>query len=88
MASGPALLGRGFATEGANRALEFGFEELGLDEIVSFTSVVNLRSQRVMERLGMVRLPEEDFEHPRVEEGDPVRPHVLYRLGREAWRQS
>jgi ribosomal-protein-alanine N-acetyltransferase len=41
-----------------------------------------------MERLGMVRLPEEDFEHPRVEEGDPVRPHVLYRLGREAWRQS
>jgi len=78
--------GRGFATEGANRALFYGFEELGLEEIVSFTSVVNLRSRRVMERLGMTRRPDDDFDHPQVAEGDLLRPHVLYRLRRDDWR--
>jgi ribosomal-protein-alanine N-acetyltransferase len=79
--------GRGFATEGANGALQFAFDVLDLDEIVSFTSVVNLRSRRVMERLGMSRRPEEDFEHPRIAEGHLLRPHVLYRLaGDDYWR--
>ena len=71
--------GHGYATEGARAAARFGFEELGLDEIVSFTSVVNERSRRVMERLGMTHDPAGDFDHPRVPKG-PLRRHVLYRL--------
>jgi RimJ/RimL family protein N-acetyltransferase len=78
--------GRGLATEGASAALRFGFEVLELDEIVSFTAVVNQRSQRVMQRLGMSRAPGEDFDHPHVPEGHPVRPHVLYRLTATDWR--
>ncbi|HEY7947053.1 MAG TPA: GNAT family N-acetyltransferase [Acidimicrobiales bacterium] len=78
--------GRGFATEGAGGAVRFGFDVLELDEIVSFTSVVNLRSRRVMERLGMARSPDEDFEHPHVPEAHPLRPHVLYRLSGDQWR--
>ena len=78
--------GRGLATEGAAAALRFGFEALDLDEIVSFTAVVNQRSQRVMQRLGMIRAPSEDFDHPHVPEGHLVRPHVLYRLTATDWR--
>jgi len=78
--------GHGYATEAARAALTFGFEDLGLDEIVSFTTVANVRSRAVMERLGMTRDPADDFQHPRIAEGDPLRPHVLYRLGRDAWR--
>jgi RimJ/RimL family protein N-acetyltransferase len=73
--------GHGYATEGARAALNYGFETLGLEEIVSFTSVLNLRSVRVMERLGMRRAA--DFEHPNVPEGHPLRLHVLYRIRRE-----
>jgi len=74
--------GCGLATEGASRALEFGFSRLGLGEIVAFTAATNLRSRRVMERLGMRRDPRDDFEHPLVPEGHPLRPHVLHRLRR------
>lgn len=73
--------GHGFATEAAREALRVGFEELGLDEIVSFTSVGNTRSSRVMEKLGMRRDPAEDFDHPRVPDGHALRRHVLYRIG-------
>jgi RimJ/RimL family protein N-acetyltransferase len=73
--------GNGYATEGAGAAIAFGFDELQLDEIVSFTSSVNDRSRRVMERLGMARDPAEDFEHPGVPEGR-LRTHVLFRLPR------
>jgi len=72
--------GSGYATEAGTAALDFGFNVTGLDEIVSFTSVVNRRSQRVMERLGMSRDPREDFEHPGVPERHLLRRHVLYRL--------
>jgi RimJ/RimL family protein N-acetyltransferase len=73
--------GNGYATEGGRAAVRFAFDELDRDEIVSFTSVTNVRSQRVMERLEMTRDPADDFDHPLVE--DPrLRPHVLYRLGR------
>ena len=72
--------GRGYATEAAREALRFGFEELGLTEIVSFTTVANRRSRRVMERVGMTRDPRDDFDHPNVPTGSPLRPHVLYRL--------
>jgi RimJ/RimL family protein N-acetyltransferase len=76
--------GHGYATEAARAAVAFGFEELGLDEIVSFTTVGNDRSRSVMERLGMTRDPADDFDHPRLAADDPLRPHVLYRLRRGA----
>jgi RimJ/RimL family protein N-acetyltransferase len=71
--------GRGYATEAARAALEFGFGQLALGEIVSFTTALNLRSQRVMQRIGMTRSPADDFDHPAVPEGHPLRRHVLYR---------
>jgi RimJ/RimL family protein N-acetyltransferase len=78
----PAFWGHGYATEAARAALRFGFTDLRLAEIVSFTTVTNLRSRAVMERLGMTRDPADDFDHPRLGEDDPLRPHVLYRLRR------
>jgi RimJ/RimL family protein N-acetyltransferase len=79
--------GHGYATEAAMAALAFGFERLGLHEIVSFTTVANVRSRRVMERLGMRHDPAGDFDHPRLDEGHPLRRHVLYRLGRAEWQR-
>ncbi len=73
--------GRGYASEAAQASLDYGFAELRLAEIVAFTVPANLRSRRVMERLGMTRLPQDDFDHPNVREG-PLRRHVLYRLPR------
>lgn len=77
---------RGYATEAARRAAAFGFEQLGLKEIVSFTVPANERSQRVMLRLGMKRSADEDFEHPLLPEGHPLRKHVLYRLSAGEFR--
>jgi len=74
--------GHGFATEGARAALNFGFESLGLYEIVSFTVPANLRSRRVMEKLGMIHHRADDFDHPLLPVGHPLRRHVLYRIGR------
>jgi RimJ/RimL family protein N-acetyltransferase len=75
-----AYWGKGYATEAARLALAVGFNTVGLEEVVSFTAVANRRSRRVMERLGMRRSESEDFEHPRVPQGHPLRLHVLYRL--------
>jgi RimJ/RimL family protein N-acetyltransferase len=72
--------GKGYATEAGRAALVFGFDEVGLDEIVSFTTVANRRSCAVMERLGMGRDPGDDFDHPSLPAGHPQRPHVLYRI--------
>ena len=72
--------GRGLATEGARAITAYAFEILKLPELVSFTVPGNVRSQRVMEKLGMTRDPGEDFDHPRVPEGHAMRRHVLYRL--------
>jgi RimJ/RimL family protein N-acetyltransferase len=72
--------GKGYATEAARAALAFGFEQVGLNEIVSFTVPANTRSIAVMERLGMTRNPADDFDHPSLPEGSPLRRHVLYRL--------
>ena len=77
--------GFGYATEGGRASLRHGFEEIGLEEIVSLTSVINERSRRVMERLAMTRDPADDFDHPPLEPGDPRSSHVLYRLRREDW---
>ncbi len=72
--------GHGYATEAARAAVAFGFEEIGLPEIISFTSATNKRSIAVMQRLSMSHNPSDDFEHPALPDGHPLRPHVLYRL--------
>lgn len=79
--------GYGYATEGARAALRVGFEQLELVEIVSFTSVLNLRSRAVMERIGM-RNAHEDFEHPGIAENHLLRPHCLYRINRAQWSDN
>ena len=79
-----AYWGRGYATEAARAALEFGLRGLALDEIVAFTATANLRSRAVMERLGMTRSPADDFDHPALPEGHPLRRHVLYRTPRRS----
>ncbi len=72
--------GNGYATEGARAALDFAFGELQRSEIVAITTPVNVRSQRVMQRLGMTRDPNDDFDNPYIAAGHPLRRHVLYRL--------
>jgi RimJ/RimL family protein N-acetyltransferase len=71
--------GRGLAFAAASQALDYGFSKLGLPEIVAFTAASNVRSIRLMERLGFTRDLGGDFEHPRVPVGNPLRHHVLYR---------
>ena len=70
--------GQGFATEAATAALRFGFETLGLAEVNSITAVINIRSRRVMERLGMQVADE--FDHPKLPEPSPLRRHVRYTI--------
>jgi len=74
--------GQGFATEAARGALQVGFDQLGLDEIVAFTAVGNLRSAAVMARLGMHEDAAGAFDHPLVPEGHALRAHRLFRIGR------
>jgi RimJ/RimL family protein N-acetyltransferase len=73
--------GHGYATEAARAALGYGFETLGLAEILAVTTLGNRRSQAVMRRLGMSRDPAEDFDDPETPLG-PLRRSVLYRLSR------
>lgn len=80
--------GRGHATEAASAALVYGFETVGLEEIVSFTSPANVRSWRVMERIGMRRDAADDFDHPKLPDGHRLRRHVLYRMRRSEWRPA
>ena len=74
--------GHGYATEAARAVLAYAFapEGVGLSEVVSFTAVANARSRAVMARLGMHRDAADDFDHPRLPEGHPLRRHVLYRI--------
>jgi RimJ/RimL family protein N-acetyltransferase len=74
--------GQGLATEGALAVLNYGFNGLGLKQVVSFTVPANLRSRRVMEKLGMTHDPADDFDHPNLSQGHPLRRHVLYRIDR------
>lgn len=71
--------GHGYATEGAAAVLEYGFQNLGLQEIVSFTSKINRRSQQVMERIGMALCEAEEFDHPSLPPDHRLTRHVLYR---------
>jgi ribosomal-protein-alanine N-acetyltransferase len=77
--------GQGYATEGARAALAFGFATVGLAEIVAMTAAGNARSRRVMERAGMTHRAADDFDHPNIVAGHPLRRHVLYRLTARDW---
>jgi ribosomal-protein-alanine N-acetyltransferase len=72
--------GRGYAVEGARGVVSLAFGELGLDEVVSFTVPENIRSRRVMERIGMTHDPAGDFDHPAA--SGAFRRHVLYKMAR------
>jgi ribosomal-protein-alanine N-acetyltransferase len=74
--------GHGYATEAARAALEDGLFRLGFDEIVAFTAIGNRRSSGVMERIGMSRVEDGDFDHPSLPADHPLRRHVLYRSRR------
>lgn len=76
--------GRGYATEAALALLDHAFGRLGLDEVVAMAVPANTRSRRVMERIGMTRDTDGDFDHPYLPEGHRLRRHVLYRLPRSA----
>ena len=75
--------GKGYATEAAREVLRIGFAIHGLSEIVSFTVPQNVRSQAVMQKLGMRHDPTDDFEHPRLPKGHRLRSHVLYRMSND-----
>jgi RimJ/RimL family protein N-acetyltransferase len=74
--------GEGFASEAAVASLQFGFEELGLEEIVAYTAARNTRSRSVMERVGMSYDADADFMHPDIDAADSLAAHVVYRLAR------
>jgi RimJ/RimL family protein N-acetyltransferase len=77
--------GKGYASEAAQALLRYAFDDLAWPEVVAMTATINVRSQRVMQRLGMTREPAEDFDHPRVPQGHPLERHVLYRANAGAW---
>lgn len=81
-----ASWGKGFATEAGLECLRFAFETVALPEVVSFTVPANVRSRAVMERLGMARVADGDFDHPRMPAGHRLRRHVLYRLRCVDWQ--
>jgi RimJ/RimL family protein N-acetyltransferase len=76
--------GNGFATEAAQRAIAAGFDDFGLDQVVSFTATTNTPSIAVMHRLGMTNDPAEDFAHPSLPAGHPLQRHVLYRFSKDS----
>jgi ribosomal-protein-alanine N-acetyltransferase len=74
---------KGYATEGAKRCLDYGFNRLGLNEICSFTSKLNKPSINVMKKIGLTE--QGAFLHPNVNEDNPLRPHVLYKIDRKTY---
>lgn len=80
--------GSGYATEAASAVLDFAFDEAELDEVLSWAVPANVRSTQVMERIGMERAPELDFDHPRLMHDDRLRRHVVYRISRSRWLES
>ncbi len=78
--------GKGLAPEGARAVLDDMFKRDGISEIVSFTAVINKKSMRVMEKLGMKTDPRDNFDHPALTGDNPLRPHVLYRANKDEWR--
>lgn len=82
----PTHWGRGYATEAARGLLAFAFGKTGLQEVVGFTVCFNLRSRRVMEKVGMERDPSRDFTHPLLPAQHPFKQQLLYQIGRPAWQ--
>lgn len=78
---------RGLATEGASAVLKYAFSVLQLPEVVSFTVPANIRSRRVMEKIGMKHDRAGDFDHPRLPTDHPFRRHVLYRIDQNDFEQ-
>jgi RimJ/RimL family protein N-acetyltransferase len=74
--------GQGYAREAAEASLAWAWANLSVPAIMAITNLANIRSWGLMERLGMTRCPDEDFDHPELAEGDPLRPHILYRIYR------
>lgn len=80
--------GHGYATEAARRCLEMAFADLGAERVVAYTVPANMRSRAVMERLGLRRVADGDFDHPALPEGHRLRRHALYALTQAEWRQA
>ncbi|MDQ2878670.1 MAG: GNAT family N-acetyltransferase [Pseudomonadota bacterium] len=76
--------GQGYAREAAQASLDWGWAHLDAPTIAAVTVPANVRSWGLMERLGMTRYPDEDFDHPDVPDGSPLKRHILYRIGRPA----
>lgn len=72
--------GKGYAPEAATHVLKLAFEEIGLDEVISFTAKINQPSIRVMEKIGLTNNPQDNFIHPKLDKASPLLEHVLYRL--------
>lgn len=79
---GSPYWGKGYATEGASAVLKYGFETSGLKEIISFTVPANVRSIRVMEKIGMKRDFNGDFAHPKLPPDHRLSKHILYKIQR------
>ena len=77
--------GKGYASEGASACLKFAFEELALTEVVSMTPLLNHRSEKVMQRIGMLDT-KQNFIYPTIPEGHKLAEHVLYKITAEQWR--
>lgn len=73
---------QGYAREAAQASLDWVWDNLDVDSVAAITAVGNAKSWGLMERLGMVRAPEDDFDHPIVPVGNPIRPHITYRIAR------
>jgi RimJ/RimL family protein N-acetyltransferase len=80
--------GKGYATEAAKAVLNYAFTELNLSEIISFTVVANIKSRRVMEKIGLHHTETDDFDHPKLDENSLLRRHVLYRLTRDDYQSN
>jgi ribosomal-protein-alanine N-acetyltransferase len=76
----------GYATEGAKIVLKYAFEILNLEEVVSFTSVINKKSESVMKKINMINT-NKNFEHPNLPLNHPLREHVLYKIRKEDWQK-
>ncbi|MFN8769845.1 MAG: GNAT family N-acetyltransferase [Neisseriaceae bacterium] len=76
---------KGYATEAANECLKIGFEEFNLQEIVSYTAKINHRSEHIMQKIGMFRDMNGDFDNPKIEPTHILCPHILYRITKKDW---
>ena len=84
----PEAQGSGLATEGAKAALDWGFATHHAEEILAWTAATNVRSQAVMQRIGMTPDPGRDFDHTGLAETHPLRRHVVFAVRRPAGRQT